>query len=173
MQMTSFGKPSDQHARCICLRPADPPWNIQLCARAASSTFELIRNSTAEFSSHACRKHICDEACCSNPDPGHLWMVTILRAQTLHEHLSEHDSIIFCSWRKRFTMGTGMPAQPDLDAIRELEALRKAFQAAPGNHQFRFQHLFLNVVDHPAARIRPQGAPLSSLQILSVAGSAD
>ena len=51
----------------------------------------------------------------------------------------------------------GVPAQPDLDAIRELEALRHAFQAAPGNHRYRFQHLFLNVVDHPAARVRPQG----------------
>lgn len=59
-----------------------------------------------------------------------------------------------------------MPAQPDLDAIRELEALRQAFQAAPGNRHFRFQHLFLNVVDHPAARVRPQGDPIESLQIL-------
>lgn len=60
-------------------------------------------------------------------------------------------------------MGTGVPAQPDLDAVRELEALRQAFQAAPGNRSFRFQHLFLNVVDHPAARIRPHGEPIPAL----------
>lgn len=51
----------------------------------------------------------------------------------------------------------GVPAQPDLDAIRELEALRQAFQAGLGNHRFRFQHLFLNVVEHPGAHVRPQG----------------
>lgn len=62
----------------------------------------------------------------------------------------------------------GVPAQPDLDSIRELEALRHAFQAAPGNHRYCFQHLFLNVVDHPAARVRPQGMLMNPLLKVSI-----
>ena len=79
----------------------------------------------------------------------------------LHDHAPEHDSR---ACNRSIIMVAGVSAQPDLDAIRELEALRQAFQAAPGNRHFRFQHLFLNVVDHPAARIRPQGEPITALQ---------
>lgn len=52
---------------------------------------------------------------------------------------------------------TGLPPQPDLAAIKELEAIREAYTAAPGNPRYRFQHLFLNVVDNPAACAKPQG----------------
>ena len=49
----------------------------------------------------------------------------------------------------------GLPAQPDLGAARDLEALREAF--TPGAPHFRFQHLLLNVVAAPAARAKPPG----------------
>lgn len=56
------------------------------------------------------------------------------------------------------TCRTGLPAQPDqLVAIKQLEAIRDAYQAAPGNLRSRFQHLFLNVVDNPASRVKPDG----------------
>ena len=52
----------------------------------------------------------------------------------------------------------GLPAQPDqLVAIKQLEAIRDAYQAAPGNLRSRFQHLFLNVVENPASRVKPDG----------------
>ncbi len=49
----------------------------------------------------------------------------------------------------------GLPAQPDLGAARDLEALREAF--TPGAPHFRFQHLLLNVVPAPGARAKPPG----------------
>ena len=56
------------------------------------------------------------------------------------------------------TSGAGLPAQPDqLVAIKQLEAIRDAYLAAPGNLRSRFQHLFLNVVDNPASRVKPDG----------------
>ena len=52
----------------------------------------------------------------------------------------------------------GLPAQADqLVAIKQLEAVRDAYQAAPGNLRSRFQHLFLNVVENPASRVKPDG----------------
>lgn len=51
----------------------------------------------------------------------------------------------------------GLPPQPDLAAIKELEAIREAYTAAPGNPRYRFHHLFLNVVDNPAACQKPPG----------------
>lgn len=52
----------------------------------------------------------------------------------------------------------GLPAQADqLVAIKQLEAIRDAYQAAPGNLRSRFQHLFLNVVENPASCVKPDG----------------
>ena len=52
----------------------------------------------------------------------------------------------------------GLPAQQDqLVAIKQLEAIKDAYQAAPSNLRSRFQHLFLNVVDNPASRVKPDG----------------
>lgn len=51
----------------------------------------------------------------------------------------------------------GGPAQPDLAAIKEVEALKDAYVPWPGNHKHRFNYLFLNVVENPAARVKPQG----------------
>ena len=54
----------------------------------------------------------------------------------------------------------GLPAQTDqLVAIKQLEAIKDAYQAAPGNLRSRFQHLFLNVVNKSASRVKPDGAP--------------
>ncbi|CAL5227117.1 g10026 [Coccomyxa viridis] len=56
------------------------------------------------------------------------------------------------------TSFSGLPAQPDqLVAIKQLEAIKDAYQAAPNNLRSRFQHLFLNVVDNPASRVKPDG----------------
>ncbi|KAK9916340.1 hypothetical protein WJX75_001477 [Coccomyxa subellipsoidea] len=55
------------------------------------------------------------------------------------------------------TFASGLPPQPDLAAIKELEAIREAYTAAPGNPRYRFHHLFLNVVDNPAACQKPPG----------------
>ncbi len=67
---------------------------------------------------------------------------------------------------------TGLPAQPDqLVAIKQLEAIKDAYQAAPGNLRSRFQHLFLNVVDNPASRVKPDGElALPDLCLGSVCG---
>ena len=51
----------------------------------------------------------------------------------------------------------GLPPQPDLAAIKELEAIREAYTAAPENPRYRFHHLFLNVAPNPAACQKPQG----------------
>ena len=55
-------------------------------------------------------------------------------------------------------MRAGLPPQPDLAAIKELEAIREAYTAAQANPRSRFSHLFLNVVDNPASRVKPPGA---------------
>uniref|UniRef100_A0A1D1ZZ15 Nucleoporin Nup54 alpha-helical domain-containing protein n=1 Tax=Auxenochlorella protothecoides TaxID=3075 RepID=A0A1D1ZZ15_AUXPR len=63
-------------------------------------------------------------------------------------------------------------ATPDLGAVRELEALRDAF--LPGTPRSRFQHLFLNVVEDPAARVRPTGVDeLAWRAALRAAGGPD
>ena len=54
-------------------------------------------------------------------------------------------------------MVAGLPPQPDLAAIKELEAVREAYTARPDNPRYRFNHLFLNVVDNPASRVKPNG----------------
>jgi len=51
----------------------------------------------------------------------------------------------------------GAPLQPDLAAVREIEALKDAFAGGPGHPRFRFACLLLNVVDHPASRVKPPG----------------
>ena len=48
---------------------------------------------------------------------------------------------------------TAIPGQPDYSALRELEAIAAAYD--PSNPKFRFNYLFLNVVDNPAARLKP------------------
>ncbi|CAL8466711.1 g6247 [Coccomyxa elongata] len=54
------------------------------------------------------------------------------------------------------TFASGLPPQPDLAAIKELEAIREAYTAAPDNPRYRFHHLFLNVAPNPAACQKPQ-----------------
>ena len=63
-----------------------------------------------------------------------------------HEHGGHSTETTCCA---------GLAAQPDLGAARDLEALREAY--TPGAPRFRFQHLLLNVVDAPAARVKPPG----------------
>ncbi len=63
-----------------------------------------------------------------------------------HEHGGHSTETTCCA---------GLAAQPDLGAARDLEALREAYM--PGAPRFRFQHLLLNVVDAPAARVKPPG----------------
>lgn len=46
--------------------------------------------------------------------------------------------------------------QPDFSAQREIEAIAACYD--PNNPKFRFNYLFLNVVDNPAARVKPQDA---------------
>lgn len=66
------------------------------------------------------------------------------------------------------------PAAPDLSAIRELESIRDSYVAAPGNPRYRFQHLLLNVVEHPGARAKPAGVDeLQWREALQRAGGAD
>lgn len=52
---------------------------------------------------------------------------------------------------------TAAPAAPDMSAIRELESIKDSFVPAPNNPRYRFQALLLNVVDNPAARVKPAG----------------
>ena len=47
----------------------------------------------------------------------------------------------------------GLSGQPDFSALRELEAIAAAYD--PNSPKFRFNYLFLNVVDNPAARLKP------------------
>eukprot|EP00889_Picochlorum_renovo_P005127 jgi/Picre1/32157/NNA_007503.t1 len=49
--------------------------------------------------------------------------------------------------------GTAQP--PDDSAIREIQSIQESYVAAPGNSRFKFQYLFLNVVENPAARVKP------------------
>eukprot|EP00884_Botryococcus_braunii_P011308 jgi/Botrbrau1/20178/Bobra.0173s0076.1 len=70
----------------------------------------------------------------------------------------------------------GLPPQPaaDLTAVRELEALRDAFYAYPGNRLCIFNHFFLNVVENPAARVKPDGVnELKWREALQRAGGPD
>lgn len=53
----------------------------------------------------------------------------------------------------------GVAVQADLAAVREIEALRDAFTGGPAHPRYRFACLLLNVVDDPAARQKPPGAP--------------
>jgi nuclear pore complex protein Nup54 len=51
---------------------------------------------------------------------------------------------------------SGAPTQvPDDSAIKELQSIRDSYVAAPGNYRYRFQYLFLNIIENPAARIKP------------------
>ncbi|PRW60937.1 nuclear pore complex NUP54 [Chlorella sorokiniana] len=66
------------------------------------------------------------------------------------------------------------PAAPDLSAIRELESIKDSYVAGPTNQRYRFQHLLLNVVDNPAARVKPAGVDeLQWREALQRAGGAD
>lgn len=66
------------------------------------------------------------------------------------------------------------PAAPDLSAIRELESIKDSYVAGPTNQRYRFQHLLLNVVDNPAARMKPAGVDeLQWREALQRAGGAD
>jgi len=40
--------------------------------------------------------------------------------------------------------------------MKELQSIKDSYVAAPGNHRHRFQYLFLNVVENPAARVKPE-----------------
>lgn len=51
----------------------------------------------------------------------------------------------------------GPPQAPDLSAIRELESIKDSYIPTPANPRYRFQYLFLNVVENPAARVKPPG----------------
>ena len=66
------------------------------------------------------------------------------------------------------------PAAPDLSAIRELESIKDSYVAGPTNQRYRFQHLLLNVVEHPGARVKPAGVDeLQWREALQRAGGAD
>lgn len=70
----------------------------------------------------------------------------------------------------------GLPPQPalDLTSVRELEALRDAFIAYPGNRQCIFNYFFLNVVENVAARVKPDGVnELRWREALQRAGGPD
>lgn len=47
----------------------------------------------------------------------------------------------------------GVVQQPDFSALKELEAINNACE--PNSPQCRFTYLFLNIVDNPAARVKP------------------
>ncbi|PSC73508.1 nuclear pore complex NUP54 [Micractinium conductrix] len=70
--------------------------------------------------------------------------------------------------------GGAAPAAPDLSAIRELESIKDSYVPGPANQRYRFQHLLLNVVDNPAARVKPAGVDeLQWREALQRAGGAD
>ncbi|KAI3432424.1 hypothetical protein D9Q98_003978 [Chlorella vulgaris] len=54
-------------------------------------------------------------------------------------------------------VGGAAPVVPDLSAIRELESIKDSFVPGGSNPRYRFQHLLLNVVEQPAARVKPAG----------------
>ena len=71
---------------------------------------------------------------------------------------------------------SGVPPQaPDLTAIRELESIKDSFvPAGTSNPRYRFQHLFLNVVDDPAQRVKPADVDeLAWREALQRAGGAN
>lgn len=47
----------------------------------------------------------------------------------------------------------GAAPQPDFSALKELESIHNACE--PSSPQCKFTYLFLNVVDNPAARVKP------------------
>lgn len=66
------------------------------------------------------------------------------------------------------------PQAPDLSAIRELESIKDSYVAGPTNQRYRFQALLLNVVENPAARVKPVGVDeLQWRAALQRAGGAD
>lgn len=52
-------------------------------------------------------------------------------------------------------MGATAAVPLDDSAVKELQSIKDAYVAGPGNHRHRFQYVFLNVVDNPAARVKP------------------
>ncbi|KAG7673820.1 hypothetical protein KSW81_007011 [Nannochloris sp. 'desiccata'] len=52
------------------------------------------------------------------------------------------------------TQGAAASA-PDDSALKELQSIKDSYIPSPGNHRHRFQYLFLNVVENPAARVKP------------------
>jgi nuclear pore complex protein Nup54 len=44
---------------------------------------------------------------------------------------------------------------PDDSAVKELQSIKDSFVNYPGNYRHRFHYLFLNVIDNPAARMKP------------------
>jgi hypothetical protein len=76
-------------------------------------------------------------------------------------------------------LGPGATQGPDLSAVRELESIKDAFVpgGAPGgvaNPRYRFQYLLLNVVENPAARVKPPGVDeLQWREALQRAGGPD
>lgn len=55
--------------------------------------------------------------------------------------------------RDSFVNSAGAAQQPDYSALKELESINNACE--PSSTQCKFTYLFLNVVDDPAARIKP------------------
>jgi nuclear pore complex protein Nup54 len=55
------------------------------------------------------------------------------------------------------TVGTqgAAASAPDDSALKELQSIQDSYLPSPGNHRYRFQYLFLNVVENPAARVKP------------------
>ena len=47
----------------------------------------------------------------------------------------------------------GVAQQPDFSALKELESINNTCE--PSNPQCKFTYLFLNMVDNPAARVKP------------------
>lgn len=76
-------------------------------------------------------------------------------------------------------LGPGAAQGPDLSAVRELESIKDAFVpgGTPGgaaNPRYRFQYLLLNVVENPAARVKPPGVDeLQWREALQRAGGPD
>jgi len=66
------------------------------------------------------------------------------------------------------------PQVPDLSAIRELESIKDSYVPGPANQRYRFQHLLLNVMENPAARVKPPGVDeLQWREALQRAGGPD
>lgn len=70
------------------------------------------------------------------------------------------------------THTAGLSGQPDYSALKELEAVAAAYN--PASPKFRFKALFLNVVDNPAARVKPPDVDeLQWRAALQLAGGPD